>query len=192
MIKRLLILGCLFFLVAACRSSKRLFNKGQLSSTEVLDVRLPFERYDNLLILNLEIEGESFRFLFDTGAPMVVDKSLRQKFAMKKLSRKRVGDSQGGSQHLDYVQMPTFKIGSLSAKGIVAVEADLKSTPGIYCLNIDGIIGANFMRLGFWEINLIDSLVRFTNDFSRIAIDSGAAVVPFKTKSSGTPVVSAK
>jgi hypothetical protein len=191
MFKRVTILCCLVFLIAACRSSKRLFNKGQLSSTEVFDVNLPFERDGNLLILNLEIEGESFRFLFDTGAPMVVDKSLRQKFAMQKLSRKKVGDSQGGSQHLDYVLMPTFGLGPLSATGIVAIEADLKSTPGIYCLNIDGIIGANFMRLGFWEINLPDSLVRFTNDFSRIVIDSNASVVPFKIQTSGTPIVSA-
>jgi len=175
-----------------CKSSKYLFSKGKLKQKDVFDLTIPVHIQGNLMIVTLQIEGKDYRFLFDTGSPMVVDKALREKFAMKTITQKQVGDSQGKIKRLDYVKMPPFKLAGLEAQNVVAIEADLKSTPGIYCLNLDGIIGANFMKLGFWEINPRDSTLRFTNDFERISLDGLSSVVPFRIKSTRTPVVNVR
>jgi hypothetical protein len=190
--KKLVILAFMGACLSACKNSTYLFGKGKILNKEVFDVQLPVVMDANLIIVTLEIEGEDYRFLFDTGAPMVVDKSLRQKLKMKKVTQKSVSDSQGNRQPLDFVKMPPFKLKHLTAEGFIAVEADLKKSPILYCLNLDGILGANFMQKGFWELNAVDTTLRFTNDFNRLNTDSVTATIPFTTKNTRTPVITAR
>ena len=62
-----------------------------------------------LIILEVEMGGEPRRFLFDTGAPMVVSEELAEEFDMKVITKSYVKDSNGERKRQDYVKMPEFK-----------------------------------------------------------------------------------
>ena len=139
--------------------------------------------------MEVKIEGESFRFLFDTGAPMVVSPELADKFNMKKVSSKYVTDSNNSRKKQKYVQIDSLKIGRQEFKDLVAIEIDLKYAPVIACLNIDGIIGANLMRLATWKIDYVDQVMHFSNNMQAYQPKKNPIVLPFKTKATFTPVV---
>jgi hypothetical protein len=72
---------------------------------------------------------------------------------------------------------------------LTAIVADLKRAPAINCLNIDGIVGGNLMRMAIWDIDYEKEVMYFTNDFEHFEPDTNAFVMPFRTKSTGTPVI---
>lgn len=183
---------CLLALFQSCKTSP--FAKGKYLITDDFDISLPYDNELRLMIVKVEIEGEEYRFLFDTGAPMVVSKELSEKLNMKVVKNGQVNDSKGQSQRLDFVKMPLLTLRDssnqeLSFKNLVAVEADFSVSTGIYCLNIDGILGANLMRHVYWQISPHVQEIRLTNTWSLIKPKEPVAVIPFKAKSSGTPIV---
>ena len=88
----------LFTLLCAmgCNSSSNLFNQGNYQSQlGEIDTNLTYRTYLGLQIVQVNLGGESYDFLFDTGAPMVLSPGLRKSPNMKLLTRKPVHDSQG-------------------------------------------------------------------------------------------------
>ena len=170
------------------KSSVYLFNLGD-GPEEVYHDSVAFTRVARLIIMPVTINGETYRFLYDTGAPMVVSPELAEKLNMKRVARKHVNDSQGKREKLDYVRINNFTLGNKTFNNLTAIVADLKRAPAINCLDIDGIIGANMMRFAIWEIDFVKEVLYFTNDFTGFTPDSLAHVLPFKTKATGTPVV---
>jgi len=134
------------------------------------------------------MEGEAYNFLFDSGAPMVISQELVEKFESQVVKTSPVNDSQGGRQYLDYVRMPDLKIGSRNFSGLVALAADLKKSPALNCLGIDGIIGANGMQFQYWDFSVEDTILRISSDKGHWP-KGKKYILPFGMKGSRTPVV---
>lgn len=177
-------------LLSACTSSYRMFSAGSLKSDKgTVDVSLPYRSYNSLQIVQVKFGNETYDFLFDTGAPMVVSPELRKKLEMKVLMRKSVYDSQGKRNDLNYVRMAPFELGGLKFENFTAIEADLRANAALNCLDIDGIVGANLMALFFWEMNPSQHLLRMTNNWDTLEVDEKMNVLNFRIKNTRTPVL---
>lgn len=112
-----------------------------------------FEIRYGLIILPVEINGETFDFLFDTGAPTSISEKLQEKFAFPVEKIKKQTDSDGNSKRIKYVKVDEFKIAGLHFRNHQASVHDYTANPAIGCLEIDGIIGSNSMHLSTWIID---------------------------------------
>ncbi len=179
----------LLLLVSSCVSNKRMFLRGELSSPDVFYAESPFQRVHKLMVLEVEIGGKVRKFLFDTGAPMVISKELHEELNRKVLASRGVKDSQGSSQDLQYVTLPSLTLGGHTFDRLTAIVADLRLAPEIACLGIDGIIGANLMRHVVWSIDFQREMIAFSNEQGAFQSDSLAIRFPFLVKNTLTPVI---
>lgn len=187
---RFVFFGLLVLSLSACKSSSTLFGLGsvEVEGTQSSAVELPIELKNGLIFVEVLIEGKPYNFLFDSGAPMVISNDLAEKLELKGLKDAGIRDSQGASKELEYVRMPDFNLGNRSFKNLVAIAADLKASPILHCLNLDGIIGANAMQFQYWDFNLQDTVLRISSDKSHWP-QTKKYVLPFKMKNSRTPLV---
>jgi len=168
-----------------------LFKKGEYSKKKDV-VEVPFTLENGLIIIPVTIEGETYRFLFDTGAPNVISTELSSKLTTKRKRSFRTSDSQGNQTILDYVSLPKIEIQGASFINMTAAVADLKKTDAIACLGIDGLIGANLMRKASWQIDNLNRVLRIAFDFEKLHLPEGSFVIPFSTEVTGTPVLHLK
>jgi hypothetical protein len=150
----LILLFTLFF--NGCKTFEGLMRKGDVVSRDTV-ATFSFSYRDNLIFLPVVINGVTRQFILDTGAPNVIDDGLKQELNLKKIWSSQVGDSQNNSSRLDYVSINSLQFGSVEIENTTALVADLDV---LYCLDIDGILGANAMAHFDWLINYHDSTIQ--------------------------------
>jgi hypothetical protein len=177
--------------LSACTGSFYLFSKGELIANDQApqNIETSFDLIGNLIIVDVVIEGDSLRFLFDTGAPTVLHQEWVEKGQFKKLTSKSVRDSQGNIERLDFVRLPSIAFGGFEFADITAVSSDLKRSPYLRCLELDGILGANMMRYLQWEINYTDQILKAWPLDSFKLDTTGSYSHSFSIKSTYTPVI---
>lgn len=183
---------CLAALIvfAACASPMRFFKQGGPRLKAAVDTVITVRNHAKLMIVAVEIEGDTYDFLFDTGAPMVIDKALVSRLELKALEELKVVDSQGQSSKLKLVRIPSLRLGGVDFDGLAGIEADLSANPLLECLNIQGIVGANLMRHLYWQLDPAQAKIRLSSEWSRLLPgDSLPVTLPFRNKNTFTPVV---
>lgn len=142
-----LVLLCVFLLDCSSSKLSTLFNNGKLNRENFI-TQIPFTYKLGLMIVQVEIEGEQYNFMVDTGAPCVISEELEKKLGLKPILRDKVGDSQGNMQQQNFYKLPEIIFGDLKFTEIGVVAADLKKSKIIACLEVDGFIGSNLLRKG--------------------------------------------
>jgi len=182
------------FLLGSCSYNHSLFQAGgMIGDSQQAEVKfdqiLSTTQISDLIFVRVAIGGEDYRFLFDTGAPMVISKELQSKFQFEIISKNRVNDSQGNSKTQNYVTLDSIRLGSQVFTGLTAIEADLRYSPILACLDIDGIVGANLMRHAFWEMDGATGYLRMTNNRNHWDLNQpGLISRSFKIKRTFTPI----
>ena len=157
------LLGLFLFGLTACSGSwKRVVNGGSITQ-DPFTVTFRASLEHDLIIVPVEIGGEIYRFLFDTGAITAISKEVQAKMQFKVVTTGTIEDSQDQRQEMRYVLVPELRIGNISFNQQGAFVADLRANPILRCMNLDGIIGSNTMRLCNWTINYQVPSVTFTN-----------------------------
>ena len=144
----------LILLLTSCSSNKlfQLLHQGSIDQS-VFEDEISFERPLNLIVIEVEFAGKTRRFLVDSGSPNLIDKSLAEELNLPIVLKRKVTDSNGKVAKLPFSTLDSLTIGSTTYYQTVAVVADLKSIPLLSCLEVDGFIGANLMRMGVWQID---------------------------------------
>lgn len=174
--------------LAGCKSSREIFTRG-MSPQHAYNETIPFEFAKKIPIISVTINGKPYRFLFDTGAPMVISAELAELLNPKEITNRIITDSQGKQHKQAYVTLPSLTIGNQKFTNFSAVVIDLKRAPVIGCLRLDGIVGANLMRHAFWKIDYAAKTLQFTNQPHILAPSADALRLPFRAKATYTPVV---
>jgi len=185
-ITSLIILSIL--LLSSCKSLKmvKLMTKGEIEQQQFIS-EIPFEYGMGLIIIKVTIEGKEYDFLYDTGAPNVISTELAQELNIKPYVTNKTSDSQGNKEELEYLLLPSVRIGCVDFLNTGAAVADLKRSSVIACLNIDGIIGANLMRKAIWQIDYENQVMRISNTMDSLNVENGEHI-KFDQKITGTPV----
>lgn len=170
----------LIFLFAQCSNSwNKRIQVGKVMPSEI-DETIDVSVEAGVIIVPTEIEGKEYRFLFDTGAMLMISPEIQKLHNYKKISSGRITDSNNNSQVMKYVLLDDLRLGSVQFKKVSAIVADMDKNPVLKCLDIDGIIGSNLMRNCNWRIDFEDKTIRMFKNNDNIEIDSFDSVA-FKT-----------
>lgn len=121
---------------------------------------------------------------------MVISNELQKRFQFKFIKKAKVSDSQNRSKVQNYVQLDSMYLGGILFGDLVAIEADLRYSPVLACLGIDGIVGANLMRHAFWEMDAGSGFLRMSSSREGWPLDNPLLISkPFRAKSTYTPLV---
>lgn len=179
----------LISVLLGCTNFKKLYKAGAVSSNQFY-AELQYEKSLDLIFVPVEIRGKTYRFLFDTGAPNVISNELRDVLAVQSKGRGKVGDSQGNSDKLGVVKLDTIGIGGIEFYNTSAIVADLNYAVELKCLKIDGIVGANLMKLAYWKIDARNQLLTLSSNLDTLKSGlSNPHTLPFTPKKTYTPLV---
>ncbi|MGB1004662.1 MAG: retropepsin-like aspartic protease [Salibacteraceae bacterium] len=193
--KSLIISAIIFVLIGSmgCSSTKvyKLMGGGEIAEPNY-KVVIPFEMRLGLIILKVNIKGEEYDFLYDTGAPNVVCLELGKKLNLKAAGKSKTRDSQGERHRVDYANIDTITIGGLNYLNTTAAIMDLKKAVVLDCMEFDGILGANVMRNSVWQIDYQKQEIIITNSTDSLLFTSNLDTIPFTVKHTGTPIIDVK
>lgn len=188
------LLTILFFALDGCTAIKTLslLKKGEVEQKDFL-AEIPFELRQGLIVLKVEIGGEDYDFILDTGAPNAISTKITKKLNLSPKVAVDVGDSQDQEIEQDLVQIPKISIGGINFLNTAAVAIDMDNNLNkVSCLEADGLIGTNLMRNAVWKIDYQSNKIIITNAQSSIKIPGNAQKIPFTTNITGSPYIKMK
>ncbi len=152
-----LLLSC-----TALYAQKVRFNKGR-SVQKNYYTEVTYKELKSKLIIPVQIEGETYQFLFDTGAPNLISHFLKNQIKTKELNSVNVKDANDSKRPLEVVEIPMLQIAGVSFKNSPAIVNDHNSNFLFDCLEIDGIIGSNLLRKSIVQIDSRKQQITITN-----------------------------
>lgn len=169
----LLMIGVLVFSCQVLEQSIEMNQGGPVAANYQDTVEVEVVR--DKVILPLRVNGESKRFIFDTGALTVVSRSLYREMDYPVVGRDHFFDIHGNSETSEVVRTGSMKLGNLVFKHVPALVYDLDKLPW-KCFRVDGIIGSNMLRHSVVQVDLRDSVLILSNDAGQLNMDSGRSV----------------
>lgn len=164
MLKQILAIIGIGILFGSCSMK---WNKAmQMGSTlqKEFNAEVTFDPYLRLIIVPVEIEGATYRFLFDTGAPFSISQELQNKLEYKTIAKGNIVDTDKNRTKVNYVSVDSLLIADVPFYKQTAFVADFKANPIIACMELDGIIGSNLMRHCNWLIKEDEQVLQLSND----------------------------
>ncbi|WP_425638357.1 retropepsin-like aspartic protease [Algoriphagus yeomjeoni] len=163
MIKRLFV-AIILMTVGAFFYSKYVRNV-----TEVI----PFEVIRQSIFFNVEIEGKSYTFQFDTGAGTSISPELQEKLKLDTIGTQPSLDLYNNFSIVDEVMLPELKLGTMVTENMeVAIMRPIQSfTP---CdKNVDGYLGLEFFDGKVLKIDLRNKEIIVANSIGALQENFG-------------------
>lgn len=172
----LLLIGIVFISGCTVKLNRALQygNISQNDFSESVDVKIQ----NGLIFIPVTIDGNDYRFLFDTGAPLSISEELQTKYAYKTTSKGNIIDSDHNRKKVKWVTVDMIQIGNISFADQTAFIGDFKANPILKCLQIDGIIGSNLMRHCNWTIDQELKKVSLHSEVPETVLDNSTRI-PF-------------
>lgn len=167
--------------------AKRFFKSGEVQLQNPVE-KINLRYANDLPFVQVMINGKSYNFLFDTGAPTVISTAVYAELGLEKKHRSTVKDSQKNKQEQIFTILPEMTVDKAVFKNVGAVVIDF-SVSELNCYRIDGILGANQMAKLFWKINYSENSLEASKDLAQFNPEEYDIVIPFSPETQKTPVV---
>ena len=187
---RVLTLLFVFILFTQC-STNKFFQHGEVVLTKEVET-LSIDFSNKLPIVQVEINGKTYHFLIDTGAPTVISQAIYNELNLKPEMKKKVTDSQNQKQTQIFTLLPEMKVGDIIFNNIPAAVVDWTENYTLMCFKLDGILGANQMEGAIWEFNYKEEKVEVTKDLSNFDTTAYEYEIPFEPRLQKNPLVKMK
>ncbi|MFY1046133.1 retropepsin-like aspartic protease [Chryseobacterium sp. GP-SGM7] len=188
--KKVLLFVLIFLTITVSAQGRKFFEKGEaVLKNPVEKINLTFE--NEIPLVKVVINGKSYQFLFDTGAPTVISHSVYNEMNLEEKRKSKVKDSQKNKQEQIFTELPEMKIDQIIFKNIGVMVMDLQGHE-FGCLKIDGIIGANQMAKLFWKINYSENTLEATADLKNFQLENYETVFKFFSLSQKTPIIESR
>ncbi len=165
----MIVLIVIFVISQTSQAQNKAILSGKTKQTDYLKV-IPYEEIAEKIIIHLQINGKTKRFIFDTGAAMnVITTDLFDELRPDKISSILTNDQSGRKEHLDVVNL-----GAINMGGIVFDDVSALVTTNNFifnCFRIDGLIGCNMFRNSIIRISSKDKTITLTDNKSKIPLD---------------------
>ena len=128
-----------------------------------------FEEFDfkfikDKIFVPVEIQGITYKFILDTGAPNIISKEINDLINPKLIKKIPVTDASGKKENLNVVALENLKLGNIAFENTATLVYDINSNPIFQCLGIDGFIGSNMLRNSILQIDLERNKIRLTDN----------------------------
>ncbi len=132
---------------------------------------ITFEYIGDKIIVPVKIEGKTYRFLFDTGAPCMISKEIFESIQPKILKQTEMQDVNQISKKIEFVSLEKLKFGGVVFENLPVGVNDFNSSIGFNCFNFDGIIGPNLFVNSIFQIDLPQKKIRFTDNIEKLHLN---------------------
>jgi len=187
-----LVLTLLFTIsISGCTliKSYSLIKSGSVEQREFTQT-IPFNFEHGIILIEAWINDVKCNMILDSGAPCAVSKQVQSTANLQTEFSAEMEDSQQSSQEVDFTKINRIKIGDLQFNQIGGLIIDLdQGIRQISCLEADGIIGSNLMRLAIWEIDYKNQKITISNSLSNFEIDDQTVGFPFSSSLAGSPKI---
>lgn len=162
---------CIIFLVSFIFNaySQVDLNKGEIEQKHYNDT-IPYQHKNGKIIIPVDINGDTYSFLFDTGAPFVIYDDIYQKLNIKNSQEVSFGDVNKKSSVKKTITLPKMNVGKmtfLNSAGLVLNKGDSKV---IDCFGIDGVIGSNLLRNSIVQIDSKNKILIITDKAKNLSV----------------------
>ena len=152
--KKIVVLSLLILVCFSCGifDSRINFNQGKAFHPYYCD-SISFDYVRGKIILPVTIQGDTFNFLFDSGAPTIVSEKLKTKFSFVSLGTDTIKDVHANKSNKQIVILDSLLLGGVRFDGTPALVSKFDDPPWS-CFNIDGFIGSNLLRNSIVKIHI--------------------------------------
>ena len=133
---------------------------------------IPFEYVNGKIIIPVQINNKTYKFLLDTGAPNCISKNLTINLNPKILNEIKVSDADDNKSVLNVVELPDLIIGNIAFENSLALSYNEEKNLVFDCFNIDGFIGSNLLRNSIIQINIKKKTLTITNEKSKLKFNN--------------------
>jgi len=158
------------FLVVSIYGQKNDLNIGKTSSKNYYE-EFDFEYHKDKVYVPVEIQGITYKFILDTGAPNVISKEIHDLINPKLIKTIPVTDASGKKENLNVVSVENLKLGNIVFENTATLVYDINSNPIFQCLGIDGFIGSNMLRNSILQIDLERYKIRLTDNKRKLNLN---------------------
>lgn len=117
---------------------------GQESKSHNDSGKLYFELIKEKIIIPVQIDGKSYKFLVDTGGIFEISENLQNEFNFKQTESTTIAGINRKEIEIKAVNIPEIKIGNWAFRDRKAIVSNLHSKYPYSCCELDGMIGRDF------------------------------------------------
>lgn len=147
---------------------------------------IPFEMIKNKIIITVQIQGEAYRFILDTGGGLMVSERLQKIHQFSIVGDVIVGDVNKNKATFDRVLVPEVQVGAWTFKDRKAVVDVFSDQYPFSCLETDGMIGRDFFQEAILHFDYSKKIIRLTQNRADFTLDNKQQG-KFKLKHDGIP-----
>lgn len=170
-------LGTMFQSCALYKIPK-LAKQGEVKSSNYVR-ETPFSYTNNVILVDVVINGKTFNFVFDTGAELsVIGRHIADEIDYKVIASSKIKATKKSEQKVEFIEIPKISFADVGFENTGAIIADIAHFDEIFgCHTIDGIIGNNLMRKSSWQIDYKNQKIRFSDNVEKLDVSKNASEI---------------
>ncbi|MAK35831.1 MAG: hypothetical protein CMC15_06615 [Flavobacteriaceae bacterium] len=150
----------------------RMYPTYYIENSELKDSgNVPFEYIKEKIIVPVQINGKTYKFLLDTGGIFEISEDLQNEFNFNGVNSTTIVDINRKEIELSTVLVPEINIGNWHFKNRKAIVSDLPNKYPYSCFKLDGMIGRDFFDNVLLHFDLASNVFRLTQDTEAIQLD---------------------
>jgi len=179
-----LILIAQLFLTVSCSFIKMgsLFLSGDITQKH-FSKSTGFEYKGGLIFVKVKLNNLSrdYRFLIDTGAAFnVISENVARDLGIKVVAKDKIKDASKKTAKVDFCKISRISIAGIPFMNTAAAIMNVDKTPRLKCYRIEGVIGANLLRLvNHWKIDYKNRIITFSDYRELSSTESPGLIFPF-------------
>ena len=119
---------------------------------------------DGIMVVQVEIRGNTYDFIVDSGGLNLVSKKVAQELGLKAQFSRKFDGSQEGKTTIDFLTLENIIVGGVDFKETNIGIMDFEPMNATGCYNFQGMIGPAFMQNGIWEIDYQQQVIKIASD----------------------------
>lgn len=180
----ILLLFSLMFLVPGCSTFQAIsmVKGGEALSPAREEKIIPAEISGHVILVNGNINGsaKTYRFILDTAALTMIDKATAAELGLSGEVEVKANDSAGGTKTAPLTRVKSLSVGDFTVMDSAAIIMDMTKIRQMTGVDVDGIIGSNFLRFFTVKIDYQRQQVSLSGDPSPLRAVPDACLVKFE------------
>ena len=152
---------------------------------------IPYEKVGGKIIVTVEIGGKPRRFIWDTGATVLLTESLAKELGCKVIQSMPLYDAYNQVDTAKIIRVDKIKIGGTSFHG---VPAGILSDHSIFavCFGVDGFIGSNICWKSVVEFRDDEQKIILTDRLKRLDMPKQRGIKMLHRSQQSSPIIPVK
>lgn len=174
-----------FYLLRGCTILKMgsLFLSGEAGRKNFIR-ETDFQYTGGLIFLQVGLNDlpRKYSFIFDTGAAFnVISTRVAEDIGVDAVAEDTIKDAAQKTEEIKFAKIPKVTIAGIPFTDTAAGIMDVDANPRLKCYHIEGVIGANLMRLvNCWKIDFQRKKITFSDHTDLAPGGKAAVTIPFK------------